>query len=96
MKNLPIDFLKIDGSFVRDLPNQQFNQAALRAIRIIADALDIGIVAEFVETVEEYELLQKIGISHAQGHFIAIPRRAPYAFEEIDIFRQSPAGLPVA
>jgi len=96
LKNLPIDFLKIDGSFVRDLPNQQFNQAALRAIRIIGDALEIGIVAEFVETRDEYELLQKIGISHAQGHFIAIPRSRPYGFEEIAIFGQSPAGLPAA
>ncbi len=95
LKNLPIDFLKIDGSFVRDLPNQQFNQAAVRAIRIIADALEIGMVAEYVETAEEYGLLQQIGVSHAQGHLIARPRSVPYSHAEIGIFQSSPAGATV-
>jgi diguanylate cyclase (GGDEF)-like protein len=89
LKNLPIDFLKVDGTFVRDLPNQQFNQAALRAIRVIADTLEVGTVAEFVETKEEYDLLQQIGISFAQGHYIGKPRCRPYSTAEISIFQQS-------
>jgi len=91
LKNLPIDLLKIDGAFVRDLPNQPFNQAALKAILIIADALGIGIVAEYVELAEECELLQQIGISHAQGHYVAVPRSTPYTLSEIGIF-QEPAA----
>lgn len=93
LKNLPIDFLKVDGAFVRDLPNQAFSQAALKAIRIISDTLNIGTVAEFVETREEYELLQKIGMSYAQGHYIARPRNTPYTLDEIPIF-QTPPGEP--
>jgi len=88
LKNLPVDFLKIDGSFVRDLPNQPFNQAALKAIRIIADALEIGTVAEYVEEAEESELLQQIGISYVQGHYIAVPRSTPYTISEIGIFQK--------
>ncbi|HRJ74044.1 MAG TPA: EAL domain-containing protein, partial [Terrimicrobiaceae bacterium] len=83
LKSLPIDFLKIEGTFIRDLENQPFNQAALRAIRIITDAMEIETVAEFVETADELELVRQIGIPCAQGHFIAIPRNTPYVLDEI-------------
>lgn len=86
LKNLPIDFLKIEGAFVRDLPNQEFNQAALKAIQIIAETLKVGTVAEFVETREEYDLLKKIGISFAQGHYVAVPRHTPYTLSELNYF----------
>lgn len=82
LKTLPIDFLKVDGSFIRDLPNQIFNQAVLRAIQVIAGVLDIETVAEFVETEAEYDLLNKIGFSSAQGHYVGIPRATPYRPEE--------------
>jgi len=88
LKTLPIDFLKIEGAFTRDLPNQKFNQAALRAIRIVADALGIGTVAEYVETEEEFNLLREIGISYAQGHFIGAPRNIPFQLEETGLVRQ--------
>ncbi len=87
LKSLPIDFLKIEGSFIRDLPNQPFNQAALRAVRIIADEMKLTTVAEFVETFDEYELLKEIGIYCAQGHYIAVPRETPYDAAEIAIFQ---------
>jgi len=73
---------------VHDLPNQPFNQAVLKAIRIIADALEIGTVAEYVEVAEESELLQQIGISYVQGHYIAVPRSTPYTISEIGIFQK--------
>ncbi len=82
LKTLPIDFLKVDGSFIRDLPNQKFNQAVLRAIQVIAGVLNIETVAEFVETEAEYALLHEIGFSSAQGHFVGIPRETPYSAEE--------------
>jgi diguanylate cyclase (GGDEF)-like protein len=85
LKSLPIDFLKIEGAFTKDLPNQEFNQAALKAIRIIADVLKVHTVAEFVETQAEFELLKEIGISCAQGHYVAVPRPTPYRISEIPI-----------
>jgi diguanylate cyclase (GGDEF)-like protein len=84
LKSLPIDFLKIEGAFTRDLPNQTFNQAALRAIRIMADVLKVHTVAEYVETKAEFELLHEIGISCAQGHFVAVPRETPYEQYEVE------------
>jgi diguanylate cyclase (GGDEF) domain len=90
LKSLPINFLKIEGAFTRDLPNQAFNQAVLRAIRIMADVLNIHTVAEFVETSSEYDLLREIGISCAQGHYVAVPRSTPYKVSEIGIFGGEP------
>lgn len=89
LKTLPIDFMKIDGAFVRDLPQQPFNQAVLQALQIIAKNLGISTVAEFVETVEELELLRTIGISCVQGHYIGRPRKQPY--REDELFRD---GMP--
>lgn len=88
LKTLPIDFMKIDGAFVRDLPRQPFNQAVLQALQIIAKNLDIATVAEFVETEEELDLLRSIGISCAQGHFIGRPRWKPY--QETELFQDVP------
>ncbi len=79
--------MKIDGAFVRDLPQQPFNQAVLQALQIIAGNLKIDTVAEFVETVEEMELLRSIGISCAQGHYIGRPRYRPYG--RMNSFRRS-------
>ena len=83
LKTLPIDFLKIEGAFAKDLKNQVFNQATLRAIQIIADALKVETVAEFVETKDDFEVLSEIGISYAQGHYIGVPRSTPYSPGEL-------------
>ncbi len=93
LKSLPIDFLKIEGAFTRDLPNQAFNQAALRAIRIVADVLKVQTVAEFVETKSEFDLLKEIGISCAQGHYVAKARQTPYDISEIAIYLESQEGI---
>jgi len=85
LQNLPVDFIKIAGTFVEDLPRQAFNQAVLRAIKIIAEPLNIPTIAEFVEEVDECDVLREIGISMAQGHFFGRPRSAPYQQSEISI-----------
>ncbi len=83
LRTLPIDFLKIDGSFTRDLPNQPFNQAVLEALQVIARTMRVDTVAEYVETEGEYEMLSQIGISAGQGHYIGRPRMYPYRKEEL-------------
>jgi diguanylate cyclase (GGDEF)-like protein len=83
LKNLPVDHLKIDCAFVRDLPRNDFNQAILRAIREVASIRNIKTVAECVETREQYELLGELGIDYAQGFFIGRPRARPYVPDEI-------------
>lgn len=83
LKNLPLDHLKIDCTFVRDLPNNDFNQAILRAIREVARIRGIRTVAECVETREQYELLGELGIDFAQGFYIGRPRSRPYLASDL-------------
>lgn len=85
LKNLPVDHLKIDCAFIRDLPKNDFNQAILRAIREVARIRNIRTVAECVETREQFDLLGALGIDYAQGFFIGRPRSRPYAIEEVRV-----------
>jgi diguanylate cyclase (GGDEF)-like protein len=85
LKNLPVDHLKIDCTFIRDLPKNNFNQAILRAIREVARIRDIKTVAECIETREQYDLLGELGIDYAQGFFIGRPRSRPYTPDELHL-----------
>ncbi|MGH9531596.1 MAG: EAL domain-containing protein [Terriglobales bacterium] len=73
LKNLPVDYLKIDGSFIRDIVKNPVDQAIVRAAQAVGRALGIATVAEFVETTEILELLRGMGVGFAQGYAIARP-----------------------
>jgi diguanylate cyclase (GGDEF)-like protein len=74
LKNIELDLLKIDGSFILDLPNQSANQVFVRAMNDIAHQLGMDSVAEYVEDQETMELLHEIGVDYAQGLLISEPR----------------------
>ena len=67
LKNLPVDYLKIDGSFVRDMVNNRINDAMVTAINSIGHVMGIQTIAEFVENKAILERLQILGIDYAQG-----------------------------
>ncbi|WP_342310457.1 EAL domain-containing protein [Burkholderia pyrrocinia] len=67
LKNLPVDYLKIDGQFIRNLASDPVDQATVRCIQTIARATGKQTVAEFVETEHVERLLREIGIDYAQG-----------------------------
>ncbi len=70
LKHLPVDYLKIDGSFVQDMLKDKMNEALVRGMYEIAHSLGIHTVAEFVETSEIANALGDIGVDYAQGwHF---------------------------
>ena len=73
LKSLPVDFIKIDGSLVRDVANNAIDKAAVRAIAELAKALNAGTIAEFVEDGETLNTLRALGISHAQGYGLGKP-----------------------
>ena len=83
LKNLPVNILKIDGAFVRDLPKQPFNQVVIQAILGMGQKLGIVTVAEHVETIEEFQLLADIGIDYVQGYFVGVARPTPYRLNEL-------------
>ncbi len=73
LKNLPVDFLKIDGSFVRDMDKNETSRAMVEAINHIGHTMKIQTIAEFVETPAIFRKLAEIGVDFAQGHGIAQP-----------------------
>jgi len=73
LKNMPVDYLKIDGSFVRDIVSDPIDREMVNAINQLGHVMGIQTVAEFVENDSILEQLRKIGVDYAQGHAIARP-----------------------
>lgn len=67
LKQLPVDYLKIDGSFVQTMLDDVTNLALVRGMQEIAEALSIQTIAEFVESEEIATMLGNIGVNYAQG-----------------------------
>jgi EAL domain-containing protein (putative c-di-GMP-specific phosphodiesterase class I) len=74
LKHLAVDTLKIDGSFVRDLPRSAEDQHLVKAILELARGLELESVAEFVEDEETFRMLGEYGADRAQGYHLAMPR----------------------
>jgi diguanylate cyclase (GGDEF)-like protein len=80
LRSFPFDKIKIDRSFVRDIANNPDGLAIVRAITSMAESLGISVVAEGVETPEQYELLRKEGCSELQGFYFSSPQPAEKLF----------------
>ncbi len=74
LRELPVDIVKIDGSFVRNMTNSAVDQAMLKAMNEIAHSLGKQTVAEFVEHEQHLKLLQNFGVDYAQGYYIDKPK----------------------
>lgn len=73
LRSLPVDFIKIDGSFVRTMLDDPMDMAIVRSINQVGHVANIGTIAEFVESAEIEQALIEIGIDFAQGFNIAAP-----------------------
>jgi EAL domain-containing protein (putative c-di-GMP-specific phosphodiesterase class I) len=76
LKHFPIDLLKIDRSFIRDLSTDPDDAAIAKAIIALAHSLDLKVVAEGVETLEQRDFLLQHGCDMLQGHYYSMPMRA--------------------
>jgi diguanylate cyclase (GGDEF)-like protein len=81
LKRLPVDYLKIDGAFIRGLPNDRVDQSMVRMIGEVARAAGMQTVAEYVQSAAALSLLAKFGIDYAQGFHIGRPVARPHELE---------------
>jgi len=79
LQRLPVDYIKIDGCFVRDLINNPVDQKMVRLIGEIGQEAGMRTIAEYVQGGPTLALLADLGIDMAQGYFIGRPTAAPTA-----------------
>ncbi len=73
IKNLPIDYIKISGSFIEGIKNDKVDQAMVRSIVQVAQALGKQTVAEYIEDKTTLKMLKKMGINYFQGMYFGEP-----------------------
>jgi diguanylate cyclase (GGDEF)-like protein/PAS domain S-box-containing protein len=93
LRNLPIDYLKIDRTFVRDMNVDRNDAAIVRAIISMAQSLHLGTVAEGIETREHASQLLALGCSTGQGYFFSKPMPA---HETNELLRTMRGAAPIA
>ncbi len=74
LKNLPVDYLKIDGSFVRDMVNNTIDHAMVAAINEVGHVMGIKTIAEYVENEQIINKLKQLNVDYAQGYAISPPQ----------------------
>lgn len=74
LKRLPVDYLKIDGGFVKGMLRDSTDRAVVETINHLGHVTGIKTVAEFVETADILAALEAIGVDYAQGYFMGIPK----------------------
>ena len=84
LRQLPLDALKIDKSFVDDLPANEQAMLLVSKIIEIANGLNIEVVAEGVESMAQLRALANMGCSHAQGFLISKPKQASDVMQSIE------------
>ena len=77
LKQLPVDFLKIDGSFIRTIAEDSLTRAMADAINRVAHVMAIETVAECAESAPILALLKELGVDHAQGYALERPQPLP-------------------
>ena len=73
LKHLPVDYLKIDGGFVKDMIEDPIDHAMVEAINHIGHVMKIETIAEFVENEAVLVALRRVGVDYAQGYGIEKP-----------------------
>lgn len=74
LKSLDVDYLKIDGTFVKNIATDKVAKAMVQSINQVGHTMNLKVIAEYVENKEIVELLQKMGIDYGQGYHISKPK----------------------
>ena len=73
LKQFPVDYLKIDGSFIKDIVNAPIDRSLVEAINKMAHTLELEAIAEYVESKEIFDLLSEMKVDYVQGYYIDRP-----------------------
>ncbi|MGI0152478.1 EAL domain-containing protein [Pseudidiomarina sp. WS423] len=73
LRDLPVHTLKIDRSFIRDIPANQRDSALVQGMIQMAHQLSLNVVVEGIETLEQYEFMRQHGADYLQGFYFARP-----------------------
>lgn len=82
LKNLKVDYLKIDGIFVKDIASDPIDHAMVKAINEIGQIMGMKTIAEFVETEQIKSILKQMGVDYVQGYAIHKPQSLSELFEK--------------
>jgi len=74
LKSLPVDFLKIDGSFVKDIEIDPIDLAMMQAINAIGHVMGLRTIAEYVSSEPIRQRLIELGVDYAQGYHVGMPQ----------------------
>ena len=87
----PIDTIKIDRSFVKDVVDNQKHKAIIEGIVLIASSLNLNIIAEGVETIEQYEVVKQLGCHEIQGYYF----HQPCTLKDAETLLENASPLPL-
>jgi diguanylate cyclase (GGDEF)-like protein len=73
LKNLPVDYLKIDGSIVQNINTDRVNRAMVAAVNEIGRVMEIETIAEYIENAEVFDHIKRLGVTYGQGYYISKP-----------------------
>ena len=80
------EYVKIDQHFIQELQNDSVKLNFVRSIQGIASSLNCNVIAEGIETEAEFKTIEKLGISHGQGYYLARPAALPLNKIDVGIF----------
>ncbi len=75
--DIDVDYIKIDGSLIRNIHTDTTSRSVVETIKTFADKNNIGVIAEFVENEEIFQYLIDMGIGYSQGYYIGKPEKSP-------------------
>ncbi|MDJ0916772.1 MAG: EAL domain-containing protein [Woeseiaceae bacterium] len=84
LKNFKVDALKIDGGFIRDITDNRISESMVAAITQVAKVMELETVAEYVESDEIRNLIERLGVDYAQGHAIGKPAPLADVLEQLE------------
>ncbi|MDD3239343.1 MAG: EAL domain-containing protein, partial [Lachnospira sp.] len=84
IKQLPLDIIKVDKTFIDGIVEDEYAQAFIRLIVELSKTIDTKIVVEGIESQEQYELLKSLGVNYIQGYYFGKPIGAT-EFEQLNL-----------